>query len=95
MKDHKAKSEGDSFTEPEHYVTAPRRGNFWKLKQQRYRKHISDLVKKSHQSEAVKLLEQMKKGRVKPDEVTYNTILSGYAKQGDVTMAFKTFNEVG
>ena len=81
---------GSSYTEHR----APRHRNFWKVKQQRYRKHISDLVRKSRQTEAVKLLEQMKKGRVRPDEVTYNTILSGYAKQGDVKMAFKTFNEV-
>lgn len=94
VKDRTRGDAGDSLTEPEQYIPAPRRGNFWKLKQQRYRKHISDLVKKSRQNEAVKLLEQMKKGRVGPDEVTYNTILSGYAKQGDVSMAFKTFNEV-
>ncbi len=72
----------------------PRHTNYWKVKQQRYRKHITDLVRKSRQDEAVKLLEQMIKGRVRPDEVTYNTILSGYAKQGNIKMAFKTFNEV-
>ena len=68
--------------------------NYWKMKQQRYHKHISDLVRKSRQAEAVKLLEQMEKGRVRPDQVTYNTILSGYAKQKDIKMAFRIFNRV-
>lgn len=65
-----------------------------KLKQLRYSRHILNLVKKSQQSEAVQVLEQMKRARVKPDVVVYNAILSGYARQGDAKMAFKTFNEV-
>ena len=91
-------SEGSEWRDPARRGSEgkfTRQGNFWKLKQERYRKHISDLVRKSRQAEAVKLLEQMKKGRVRPDEVTYNTVLSGYAKHGDAKMAFKLFNEVG
>lgn len=72
---------------------APTR-NLWRLKQQRYSKHIGNLVRKNRQEEAVQVLEQMKRSRVRPDVVVYNTILSGYAKQGNIKMAFRTFNEV-
>jgi pentatricopeptide repeat protein len=68
--------------------------NPWKLKLERYRRHISNLVKQSRQTEAVELLEQMKKSKVRPDVGIYNTIISGYGKQGDLKNAFKTFNEV-
>ena len=68
--------------------------NPWKLKLERYRRHISNLVKKSRQAEAVEVLEQMKRARVRPDVGVYNTILSGYGKEGDVKRAFKIFNEV-
>lgn len=70
------------------------RQNPWKLKQKRFARHIINLVKKSQQTEAVKVLEQMKSAKVKPDAVVYNSILAGYGKQGDVKKAFKTFNEV-
>lgn len=80
-------TEGDQY----HH---PRQTNPWKLKLLRYQRHISNLVKKSCQSEAVQVLEQMKRSKVRPDVVVYNTILSGYGKQGDVNSAFKTFNEV-
>ena len=72
---------------------APTR-NLWRLRQQRYAKHISNLVKKCRQEEAVQVLEQMKRSRVRPDVVVYNTLISGYAKQGNIKMAFKMFNEV-
>lgn len=68
--------------------------NPWKLKLERYRRHISNLVRKSRQAEAVEVLEQMKRSRVRPDVGIYNTILSGYGKEGDVKSAFKIFNEV-
>ncbi len=71
-----------------------REGNYWKAKLDRYRKHISNLVRKSRQDEAVQLLEQMERSKVRPDVVVYNTILSGYGKHGDLKNAFKTFNEV-
>lgn len=68
--------------------------NPWKLKLERYRKHISNLVRKSRQAEAVELFEQMKRSKVRPDVGVYNTVLSGYRKQRDLKNAFKTFNEV-
>ena len=70
------------------------RKNPWKVKQQRYSKHISNLVKKSKQSEAVQVLEQMKRAKVRPDAVVYNMIISGYVRERDANMAFKTFNQV-
>lgn len=70
------------------------RRNSWKLKQQRYCINITNLVRKSKQSEAVKMFDQMLRSKVKPDVVVYNTILAGYGKQGDANMAFKTFNQV-
>ena len=73
---------------------SPYKKSPWKLREQRFSRHIANLVKKSRQEEAVTVLEQMKRSRVRPDEVVYNTILSGYAKQGNVKLAFKTFNEV-
>ncbi len=51
-------------------------------------------MKKGYQIEAVEVLEQMKKARIHPSVVTYNTLLAGYGKKGDYIKAFKTFNEV-
>lgn len=80
--------------DPQEPPDSGRKKNPWKLRQLRYCRHIMSLVRKSRQKEAVQVLEQMKRSRVRPDVVVYNSILSGYAKQGDVKMAFKTFNEV-
>ena len=66
----------------------------WKMKQQRHSQQVLNLVRKGKVSEAEQVLQQMKKARLKPDVVVYNSILTGYSRQGDFKQAFKTFNEV-
>ena len=66
----------------------------WKMKQLRHSQHLMNLARKGKVSEAEQVLEQMKKGRLRPDVVVFNSILSAHARQGDFKQAFKTFNEV-
>lgn len=66
----------------------------WRLKQERQSRQVLNLVRKGMVSEAVHTLDLMKKARLKPDVVVYNSIIAGYSRQGDVRQAFKTFNEV-
>lgn len=43
---------------------------------------------------AEKIFENMLDRGVRPDTVSYNTLLSGYVVQGDVRKAFQCFNNV-
>ena len=44
--------------------------------------------------EAEEVFQYMKNGRVYPDTVSFNVLISGYGRKGDIKKAFKLFNDV-
>lgn len=43
---------------------------------------------------AEEVFQRMIQRRIKPDVVTYNALLKGYAQRNDIRKAFNTFNDV-
>ena len=66
----------------------------FRMRQERYSRQVLNLVRKVKVSEAARVLDKMKKGRLGPDVVVYNNIILGYGREGEYKLAFKTFNEV-
>lgn len=44
--------------------------------------------------EAEEVFQHMRNGNIYPDTVSFNVLISGYAKMGDIKKAFKLFNDV-
>lgn len=68
--------------------------NPYKIKQLRFSRHIVNLVHKGKVSEAADVLEYMRRNRVQPDAAVYNSLISGYGKQGNLNAGFRVFNQV-
>ena len=66
----------------------------WKVKQLRFTRHITNLIKKGKVEEAREVFDSMKKTKVRAEAVVYNTMIAGYGRQGDMRTAFKLFNDV-
>ncbi|XP_057490944.1 pentatricopeptide repeat-containing protein At1g19720-like [Actinidia eriantha] len=55
---------------------------------------IAAYVYEGKMDAALKLLRSMKNGDLKPDEITYHTILAGYARQGKKNDAYELLSEM-
>jgi len=66
----------------------------FRLQQERHGRKLQSLVRKGQTTEALEVLQKMKDGKLKPDVVDYNSIISALSKLGEFKKAFKLFNEV-
>ena len=55
---------------------------------------IAAYVDEGKMDAALKLLRSMKNGDLKPDEITYHTILAGYARQGKKNDTYELLSEM-
>ncbi len=78
----------------ESFEERQQRRNAFRKAQEKYGRLVHSLLKKGEVSAAMEVLEQMKKRRLKPDVVVYNSIIAGYSRTRQVKQAFRLFSEV-